>query len=75
MNELLLYRTASAVGGILLLAVAGWTLRLSPGNLARFEPWPRNRLGGLLLGWVALGLCVSHAQVVSPGFLLPLLWR
>lgn len=74
MNELLLYRIAAAVGGILLLVISGWTLRLSPGNLARFEPWPRNRLGGLLLGWVALGLCVSHAQVVSPGFLLPLLW-
>ena len=74
MNELLLYRIAAAVGGLLLLVVAGWTLRLSPGNLARFEPWPRNRLGGLLLGWLALGLCVSHAQVVSPGFLQPLLW-
>ena len=27
-----------------------------------------------VIGWIALALCVPHAAVVSPGFLVPLLW-
>jgi len=74
MNELLLFRTALAVAGALFACFAVWTLRLSPQNLSRWEPLPRWRLPGMLIGWAALFLCVPHAEVVSPGFLVPLLW-
>ncbi len=74
MNELALYRILTGGGAVILIAAAVWMLRLSPANLKRFEPWPRNRLFGLILGWLALILCIAPARVVSPQFLLPLLW-
>ena len=74
MNELLFYRIALGAAGILFALFAAWTFRLSPGNLSRFEAWPRRRLPGMLIGWAALAICVPHAEVVSPGFLVPLLW-
>ena len=74
MNELLIYRIALGVAGICFAAFAVWTFRLSPENLSRFEPWPRAKLPGMVIGWIALALCVPHAAVVSPGFLVPLLW-
>jgi len=74
MNELWIFRIALAVAGVLFALFAVWTLRLSPGNLARWEPWPRLAWPGLLIGWAALFLCVPHAEVVCPAFLIPLLW-
>jgi len=74
MNELLLFRIALAAAGVLFVFFAVWTFRLSPQNLSRWEPLPRWRLPGMLIGWAALFLCVPHAEVVSPGFLVPLLW-
>lgn len=74
MNELLFCRIAGFISVIILMAVAVWCWLLNQTNLPKFEPWPRKRLAGLLLGWVVLAGCVSHAAVVSPGFLLPLLW-
>lgn len=73
-NPMTLYRIAQLIGVLLLCVTAFWCIRLRPENLNRFEKWPRNRLFGLLLGWVALALCVSHARVVAPDFLLPFLW-
>lgn len=74
MNELLLFRIVLAIAGALFVFFAVWTLRLSSDNLARWEPMPRWRLPGMLIGWAALLICVPHAQVVSPDFLVPLLW-
>ncbi len=74
MSEIGLFRIALAVAGVLFAAVAVWTLRLSLENLSRWEPLPRYRLPGMLIGWVALMLCVPHAAVVSPGILVPFLW-
>lgn len=74
MNELFVFRIALAATGVLFALFAVWTFRLSPENLARWEPMPRRKLPGMLIGWAALFLCVPHAAVVSPGFLVPLLW-
>ena len=57
MNELLFYRIALGAAGILFALFAAWTFRLSPGNLSRFEAWPRRRLPGMLIGWAALAIC------------------
>ena len=54
MNELLIYRIALGVAGICFAAFAVWTFRLSPENLSRFEPWPRAKLPGMVIGWIAL---------------------
>ena len=74
MNELLIYRIALGIAGVFFAAFAAWTFRLSPENLSRFEPWPRAKAPGMVIGWIALALCVPHAAVVSPGFLVPFLW-
>ena len=55
MNELLFYRIALGAAGILFALFAAWTFRLSPGNLSRFEAWPRRRLPGMLGGISILG--------------------
>ena len=65
MNELLFYRIALGAAGILFALFAAWTFRLSPGNLSRFEAWPRRRLPGMLIGWAALAICVPHAASAS----------
>ena len=46
----------------------------TPENLRRREAWTRNRVWGLVLGYAVLLSCVPYAEVVSPNFLLPLLW-
>ena len=74
MSELLLCRIAGVLSALVLAAAAVWCFRLNPANLPKYEPWPRNRLAGLLIGWAVLAVCVPHAAVVSPGFLQPLLW-
>jgi len=74
MNELFVFRLALAAAGVLFALFAAWTFRSSPENLPRRESLPRRKLPGMLIGWAALFLCVPHAAVVSPGFLVPLLW-
>ena len=46
----------------------------TPENLRRREAWTRNRVWGLVLGYVVLVSCVPYAKVVAPDFLQPLLW-
>lgn len=55
-------------------ALAGLTACTVPARLEKIEPLPRNCWIGLAGGWIALALCVPHAAVVSPDFLLPFLW-
>ena len=43
-------------------------------RLSKLEKLTRERWSGMFMGWVALALCVPHAEVVSPAFLIPLLW-
>ncbi len=74
MNELLLWQIAGALSVLVLAVIAIWCNRLNPENLSKYESWPRNRLVGLLLGWVELAICVPHAMVISPNCLQPLLW-
>ena len=74
MNEVMLVRIGFGVGTALSAGIAAGCFRLSERNLAVVEPWPRNRFWGMVLGWAALAICVPHAEAVSPGFLLPLLW-
>ena len=73
MNPLSLAR-AALVGAAALAAVLGGMLAVStPVRLPRLEPLPRNRAAGWFLGCIALAMCVPHAAVVAPDFLLPLL--
>lgn len=43
-------------------------------NITALEKFTRNRKIGIAIALPALLLCVPHAKLVSPGFLLPLLW-
>ncbi len=74
MEELSLYRAALVAASIFSAAFAVWTFRLSPQNLSKFEPWPRLKTPGMILGWIALLICVPHAEVIVPAAFLPLLW-
>ncbi len=74
MNELLLTRIGFALGAVVAAGIAFGCFRLSERNLGKVESWPRNRFWGMVLGWIALAVCVPHAAAVSPGFLLPFLW-
>lgn len=55
-----------------LLARLLWTV--TPETLPRREAWTRHRIWGLVIGYAVLIPCVPLARVVSPYFLLPLLW-
>lgn len=60
---------------VLILAAAGCLTFLAlPGKEKSFEALSRNRWIGLAGGWIALALCVPHAVVVTPQFLMPFLW-
>lgn len=50
------------------------TYRSSESNIAALEKFTRDRKIGIAIALPALLLCVPHAKLVSPGFLLPLLW-
>lgn len=66
---------AAFCSGIVLCAgTAALTVRAVPESISQLEKFTRNRWIGMILGWIVLALCVPHAVVVSPGFLLPLLW-
>lgn len=49
-------------------------LTVKAGNLPEREAWCRKKIPGVLLGYVVLITCVPYAKVVSPDFLIPLLW-
>ena len=44
------------------------------GNLPRREAWTRHKLCGIAMAYIAFIVCVPYAKVVSPDFLIPLLW-
>lgn len=67
-------RTAFFSGILLYLSIGILTFAALPGRVKTFEALSRNKWIGLFGGWIALALCVPHAVVVSPAFLLPFLW-
>ncbi|MBR7139891.1 MAG: hypothetical protein IKD44_10130 [Lentisphaeria bacterium] len=72
--QILWGRIAFCSGILLFLFSSFLTFAAIPERIGKFEAFARNRWIGLLFGWVALALCVPHAVVVSPQFLLPFLW-
>lgn len=56
------------------LCIGILTVSARPGKEKKFEPLARNKWIGLFGGWIALAVCVPHAVVVAPQFLLPFLW-
>lgn len=70
----MLFYLTSVLGAALcgILAYLLWSV--TPENLRRREAWTRNRVWGLVLGYVVLAACVPYARVVAPDFLLPFLW-
>lgn len=72
--SILMARVVFAAGVLLYGAFALLTVLLNEERLAKIEPLPRNKWIGLIGGWIALAVCVPHAAVVSPAFLLPFLW-
>ena len=74
MIEFFCARITFIAGVLVFAAVAVATLLSKPEKLSFFEPLARNRWIGLLVGWFALVLCVPHAVVVAPAFLIPWLW-
>ena len=67
-------RAAFCSGLLLFLCAAVLTFAALPERVGKFEQLARNRWIGLVGGWIALALCVPHAVVVSPQFLIPFLW-
>ena len=71
--EALFYLTFGlGAAGCGFLACLLWSVK--PENLRRREAWTRDRVWGLVLGYIVLVSCVPYARVVSPDFLLPFLW-
>ena len=68
---LLLTNLSGAAGGVWLGTML-W--RTSRENLARREAWTRHKLCGTIMAYIAFIVCVPYAKVVSPDFLIPLLW-
>ena len=67
-------RLTFCAGIILFMLLAVLTFLTSQERLPRLEKLPRNKWIGLFGGWIALALCVPHAAVVAPAFLIPWLW-
>lgn len=67
-------RLTFAAGIFLFTLLAVLIFLSSKERLPRFEKLPRNKWIGLFGGWIALALCVPHAAVVAPAFLIPWLW-
>ncbi|MBQ9755725.1 MAG: hypothetical protein IJV93_13370 [Lentisphaeria bacterium] len=67
-------RCAFGSGVFLYLLIGILSFAASPERVTKFEALARNKWIGLFGGWIALALCVPHAVVVSPAFLLPFLW-
>ena len=63
-----------AMGACLYGFAAVLTAALNEARLEKVESLPRNKWIGLVVGWIALAVCVPHAEVVAPAFLHPFLW-
>ncbi len=74
MDGFLVYRIALAAAGVVLLGLALWFARLRPDALPRWEPLPRNRWAGAVLGLIALLWCVPYARPIAFDWLVPLLY-
>ena len=72
--QILWGRISFCAGIMLYLSAALLTLAATPERIGKFETLTRNKWICLFGGWIALALCVPHAVVVSPQFLLPFLW-
>ena len=62
----------SGAAGCVWLGTMLW--RTTAGNLPRREAWTRHKLCGTVMAYIAFIVCVPYAKVVSPDFLIPLLW-
>jgi len=71
---MIFFITESSLLGLIFAALALGFAFVSEGNIGFFEKAVRNRYAGFLLALPALIHCIPYAEVVSPGFLLPLLW-
>ena len=67
-------RIAFLSGIAFYLCISVLSFAAVPEKVEKFERLARNKYVGLFGGWLALALCVPHAVVVSPGFLIPFLW-
>ena len=74
MDGFLVYRIALAAAGAVLLGLALWFARLKPDALPRWEPLPRNRWAGAVLGLIALLWCVPYARPIAFDWMVPLLY-
>ena len=63
-----------SITGTAICGSAGFiALSASENNIRKIERLTRNRYIGLFLGWLALLMCVPHAQAIAPDFMLKLL--
>ena len=62
----------SGAAGCAWLGMMLW--RTTAENLPRREAWTRHKLCGVVMAYIAFTVCVPYAKVVSPDFLIPLLW-
>ena len=74
LTEFFWAKVTFSAGIAVFAAAAVLSLLSTEKSLPFFESLPRNRWIGLFVGWIALALCVPHAVVVTPGFLIPWLW-
>ncbi len=74
MNPLAIYTTALFALTISMIGAGVFSLRLSPENLTRFEPIPRNRIVGGILTFIALLWCVPHVRPIIWTSWLPFLY-
>lgn len=72
--QLLGARITFAAGVIVFLLIGCLSFLATQERQHFWEPLARNKWIGLFAGWIALALCVPHAVVVVPEFLLPWLW-
>ena len=67
-------RITFAAGAAAFVLIGCLTFLATQERLHFFEALARNKWIGLFGGWIALALCVPHAVVVVPAFLMPWLW-
>ena len=72
--DLTLFYLTFGLGAALCGFLAYLLWSVTPDGLRRREAWTRDRVWGLVLGYIVLVACVPYARVVSPDFLLPFLW-
>jgi hypothetical protein len=69
-----IYTTALFALTIGLVGAGVFSLRLSPANLERYEPIPRNRIAGGVLAFIALLWCIPHTRPIIWTSWVPLLY-